>query len=134
MRAYHLDLRDRVVAAVDEGTSISTVATRFRLHRSTIYRYLAQRQERGTLLPRTSPGRARAISPTDEARLVAHLQQYPTATLAEHGAIWEQATGVRLSPATLSRTIRRVGWTRKKGQWQPASVTLSSELPGGTRR
>ncbi len=38
MRAYHLDLRDRVVAAVDEGTSISTVATRFRLHRSTIYR------------------------------------------------------------------------------------------------
>lgn len=134
MRAYHLDLRNRVVAAVDEGTAIATVAARFRLHRSTIYRYLAQRQERGTLVPRTSPGRVRAITPTDEVRLVAHLHQHPTATLAEHGAIWEQATGVRLSPATLSRTIRRIGWTRKKGQWQPASVTLPRGLPGGTRR
>lgn len=134
MRAYHLDLRDRVVGAVDEGTAISTVAAQFRLHRSTIYRYLAQRQERGTLVPRTSPGRTRALTAADEARLVAQLQQHPTATLAAHGALWEQSTGVRLSPATLSRTIRRVGWTRKKGRWQPASETLSSELPGGTRR
>lgn len=134
MRAYHLDLRDRVVAAVDEGTAITTVAAQFRLHRSTIYRYLTQRQERGTLEPRISPGRTRAISAADEARLVEQLQQHPTATLAEQCATWEQSTGVRLSPATLSRTIRRIGWTRKKGRWQPASATLSSELPGGTRR
>ncbi len=134
MRAYHLDLRQRVVAAVEDGTPITTVATHFRLHRSTVYRYLAQRQARGTLMPRTSPGRVRAISTAAEAHLVAHLQQHPTATLAEHCAAWEQTTGVRLSPATLSRTIRRVGWTRKKGRWQPASVTRSSELPGGTKR
>ncbi len=114
MRAYHLDLRDRVVAAVDEGTSITAVAARFRLHRSTMYRYLAQRQEQGTLVPRTSPGRRRTIPGSEDARLVAQLQQHPTATLAAHGALWEQSTGVRLSPATLSRTIRRVGWTRKK--------------------
>ncbi len=134
MRAYHLDLRERVVAAVDEGTSITTVAARFRLHRSTMYRYLAQRQEQGTLVPRTSPGRRRTIPGSEDARLVAQLQQHPTATLAAHCAVWEQATGLRLSPATLSRAIRRVGWTRKKGPWQPASVTLPSELPGGTRR
>ena len=133
MRAYHLDLRDRVVAAVDAGTPITTVATQFRLHRSTIYRYLTQRQERGTLVPRTSPGRRRTITANDDARLVAHLQQDPTATLADHCRTWEKATGVRLSPATLSRAIRRVGWSRKKGRWQPASVTLPSELPGGTR-
>jgi transposase len=133
MRAYHLDLRQRVVAAVEDGTPITTVATQFRLHRSTIYRYLAQRQERGTLVPRTSPGRVRTITAAAEVQLVAQLQQHPTATLAEHCAVWAQTNGVRLSPATLSRAIRRVGWTRKKGQWQPASVTLSSELPGGTR-
>jgi transposase len=134
MRAYYLDLRDRVMAAVDAGTPITTVARQFLLHRSTVYRYLAQRQARGTLVPRTSPGRRRTITATDEARLVAQLQQAPTATLADHCRSWEQTTGSRLSPATLSRAIRRVGWTRKKGQWQPASVTLSSELPGGTRR
>ena len=133
MRAYHLDLRERVVAAVDDGTPIATAAARFRLHRSTIYRYLAQRQERGTLAPRTSPGRTRTIPVSDDARLIAQLQQHPTATLDDHCALWEQATGVRLSPATLSRAIQRVGWTRKKGRWQPASVMLPSELPGGRR-
>ncbi len=133
MRAYHLDLRERVVAAVDDGTPITTVAARFRLHRSTIYRYLALHRGQGTLAPRTSPGRNRAITGADAPRLIAQLQQQPTATLSEHCAVWAQATGVWLSPATLSRTIRRVGWTRKKGRWQPASVTLSSELPGGMR-
>lgn len=134
MRAYHRDLRERVVAAVDDGTPIVTVAARFRLHRSTIYRYLARRQEQGTLAPRTSPGRARAIPATDDARLIAQLQQHPSATLRTHCAVWEQATGVRLSPATLSRAIRRVGWTRKKGRWQPASGMPSGGLPGGARR
>jgi transposase len=134
MRADHLDLRQRVMAAVEDGMPITAVARHFRLHRSTIYRYLAQQQERGTLVPRTSLGRVRAITAVDEARLVAQLQQHPTATLSEHCAMWEQTSGVRLSPATLSRAIRRVGWTRKKGRWQPASETRSSELPGGTRR
>jgi hypothetical protein len=31
---------------------------------------------------------------------------------------------------TMSRAIRRVGWTRKKKRWVPMSATRMSEPPG----
>ena len=133
MRAYHRDLRERVVAAVEDGTPVAIVARQFRLHRSTVYRYLRQQRTTGTLQPRTSPGRTRVIQRVDEPRLLAQLEQLPTATLADHCAQWQQTTGRPLSPATLSRAIRQVGWTRKKGRWQPASGMTSGGLLGGPR-
>jgi transposase len=109
------------------------VARQFRVHRSTVFRYLAQQRDAGTLAPRSHPGAAPRVSPADAPQFIAQLTQDPTATLATHCARWEQATGVRLSQATMSRTIRRLGWTRKKGVWQPANGMPTRGLPGGTR-
>ena len=38
------------------------------------------------------------------------------ATLAEHCARWERAQGVRVSAATMSRSLARVGWPLKKSR------------------
>ena len=48
------------------------------------------------------------------AALAAQVAATPDATLAAHCARWEAAQGVRLSVATMSRTIRRLGITLKK--------------------
>ena len=132
--AYSHDLRERVVAAVGAGTPIGQVARQFRVHVSTVYRYLAQQRTTGDLTPGRGAGRPTRIPPDWVPQLVAQLQAAPTATLAEHCAAWEQATGLRLSRATLSRAIQRLGWTRKKGRWQPVSGTTRGGLPGGPRR
>jgi transposase len=134
MRAYHLDLRERIVAAVASGSTVTMVASQFRVDPSTVYRYLARQQTRGTLVPGTSSGRPRAIAPAAEPRLVAQLVRLPQATLAEQCAQWQATTGVEVSTATMSRMLRRIGWTRKKGVWQPASGMPTRGLPGGTRR
>jgi transposase len=39
---------------------------------------------------------------------------YPDATLAEHCPLWESSQGVKVSPASMSRAIQRLGRTRKK--------------------
>ncbi len=44
----------------------------------------------------------------------AQLRDHPDATLAQHCQLWQQAHGVRVSPATMSRTIQRLSWTWKK--------------------
>ena len=133
MRANSLDLRQRIVAAVQAGHPKAEVAALFGVDRSTINRYL-RRAEAGTLTPMPLPGRAPRISPAqhDDLRLQLHL--HPDATLAEHCQRWEAVHGVRLSVATMSRAIRRVGWTRKKGRWQPGNAMRSPGLPGGLRR
>jgi transposase len=42
------------------------------------------------------------------------VARHPDATLAEHCAQWARDQGARMSVATMSRAIRRVGITLKK--------------------
>ena len=48
--------------------------------------------------------------------LIAHRRAVPDATLAEHRERWAAATGVRVSPATMPRAVRRLDWTRNKSR------------------
>jgi transposase len=133
MRAYSLDIRQRIVAAVRAGHPKDEVAELFDVDRSTINRYL-RLAEGGRLAAKPLPGRAPHISPAQHANLVLQLHLHPADTLAEHCRRWEAVHGVAVSIATMSRAIHRVGWTRKKGHWQPGSVTSRPGLPGGQRR
>jgi transposase len=133
MRAYSTDLRIHLLQAIDQGTPKAEAARIFGVSVRTIERYATQRRTTGDLRPAPIPGRPRKIGPAQEATLLAQVAAHPTATLRAHCAWWEQAQGVRVSEATMSRMLRRVGWTRKKGRWWPPSKTRPPGLPGGKR-
>ncbi len=132
MRAKSLDLRQRVVAAVHTGHATAEVAAVFGIDRSTVNRYV-RLDATGALVPKPLPGRTPRISSPQHDDLVRQLHLHPTDTLAEHCRRWEAVHGVRVSIATMSRSIRRVGWTRTKGHWQPGNGTRPSGMPGGRR-
>ena len=104
MKAYALDLRERVIKFLNAGGSKAEAARRFDLGRRTVYRYLAAAQM-GTLAPKQSWGTWRKLDPQ---KLQAHVKRHPDATLKEiqksfgvsHHAVW-----VRL---------RQLGFTLKK--------------------
>lgn len=114
MCAYSLDLRERVLGALDQGLTRVEAARIFGISNSTIGRYRRQQREQGHLHARTSPGRPRQIPPSEHPALRAQLTAYPDATLAEHCQHWEQSHGICLTPATLCRAIQRLGWSYKK--------------------
>ena len=115
MKAYSEDLRRRVVAAVDGGMSRREVIRLFGVSRATLVRYLQLRRETGTLVPRPRHGPPPIKTAALQAALLPSLQAAPDATLEEHCTWWEQACGVRVSTATMSRVItKHLGWTRKK--------------------
>jgi transposase len=115
MRAYSEDLRLRVLAAVDGGMTRSEAARVFGVGRATVKRYLRLRRETGGLAPRPRRGPPPIKTSALAAALPARLEAAPDATLAEHCAWYEAATGVRVSGPTMSRVIaRHLGWTRKK--------------------
>lgn len=131
MRAYSVDLREHVVAAVEAGRRRAEVAEIFGISLRTVERYLQQQQRSGDLRPKPLPGRRREILPAQEAQLTAQLQAYPTATLERHCQVWAERTGVWVSATTMYRAIRRLGWTWKKKGWWPPSGTRTPERPGG---
>jgi transposase len=92
MKAYALDLRERVVKFIQGGGTKAEAARRFDLARSSVYRYLAAAKT-GALTPKTSWGTWRKLDPK---KLQAHVKRHPDATLKElqtvfgvsHHAVW----------------------------------------------
>jgi transposase len=115
MRAYSQDLRERIVRAVEGGTSRAEAARRFSVSERTVRRYLTRQATTGTLAPAAyRRGPAPAIPPEQELALLAQLRAHPDDTLEEHCAHWEQAHGRTVSTSTMCRAQQRVGWTVKK--------------------
>ena len=135
MKAYSLDLRERIVAAVvDQQLHPWVVAERFAVGLTTVKRYV-RLAEADALTPKVPPGRSRTrrIRPEHDAALWAQLEAHDDATLAQHCQLWHTAHGIEVSTATMSRAITRLGWTRKKRRWQPPSEARPLVSPGATR-
>jgi transposase len=133
MKAYSIDLRAKVLRAVDQGYPREEIVKLLGVSRATIKRYLKQRRETGTVAPKAIPGRPpKKLGPL-QVELVAQLQAHDDLRLEDHCRLWEQTHGVQVSTATMSRAIKRVGWTRKKRRWQPANAVSKSELVGASR-
>ena len=116
MKAYSQDLRQRVLAAVDAGTRRSEVVRQFQVSLATLKRLLKQRREEGHVQSKTIVGPSFRISTQQHAMLQAQLRAAPDATLEEHCRHWQEQQGRRVSTSTMSRAIRRLGWTRKKSK------------------
>lgn len=131
MRAYSLDLRERIVRAVRRHQPPEAVAAQFEVSARTVKRYL-KRADEGRLAPSPIPGRPREIGPDREEALRAQWRAAPDAPLAEHCAAWA-AQGPPLHPTTMSRSLARLGWSRKKRSSTPPSGTRRPGGAGATR-
>lgn len=114
MKAYSQDLRLRVLRAIDAGASQSQVAEQFAVSVATIKRYLKQRRESGHVEPKTIPGRPAEKGAMLQAHLLAQLEAHPDVTREEHCRLFEEAYGIKVSAASITRARQRLGWTRKK--------------------
>jgi transposase len=133
MNAYSKDLRLKVLAAVDRGTPRKEVVETFGVSLAALKRWLKRRREGAQYLePKPSPGRTPRILATQEERRVLweQLEENDDATLERHCEIWEECRGVRVSVPTMSRAVRKLGWTFKKSRWWPPSETNRREALG----
>ena len=133
MKQYSADLRERLLGAIDAGLPQGEAARLFGIGVSTIKRWRRRRHETGSVVASPRPGRRRRVGRDAEPALGAQVHATPDATLVEHCARWEESTGVRVSPATMSRALRRAGWPLKKSHSSPLSGMRWRAGRGGTR-
>jgi len=128
-----LDLRERIVEAVEGGSSRREAAEQFAVSVSCTIK-LVQRWERtGSVAPAPMGGRKAFALAAHEARVRALLAERPDATLDELRA---QLTGegITVSRSAIGRFLQALGWTRKKRRSMPASkigrMSPRRALPG----
>ena len=125
MNAYSKDLRLKALAAVERGVSRREVSEFLGISISTISRYVKLKASGEDLAPKPSPGRKAKIlaSLSQKRALWRQLEGNDTATLEEHCQMFERERGVSVSVATMSRAVRKLGWTFKKDRWHPPKET-----------
>jgi transposase len=103
----------------------SEAARAFGVSRSSIKRYAKLVEEGRPLAPKKRPGSKPKMDESATRLLEADVERRPAATLSERREFLEKVAGVGVSESTVSRMLRRLGWSRKKGRWVRASATSS---------
>lgn len=116
MRAYSLDLRQRVVAAVERGDStIEEIASSFGVGQTFVKKMLRQHRETGDLSPRPHGGGQTARLSDKHLKLLRReVERSPDKTAAALRDHLEESAGVSVSRPTVSRALSRLGLSRKK--------------------
>ena len=116
MKSYPLELRQRIVAAVDlQLGTIEKIASIFNVHSSYIYKLLRQRRESGNLAPLPHGGGAHAKLEAEERLVLAELvTAHPDATLDELRELLRKKKRVSVSISTIWRWLDELALTRKK--------------------
>jgi transposase len=128
MKAYSLDLRQKILRACDQRLgSQRAIATLFGVSQSFVEKLLRRRRATGDISPRPHAGGRRALC---DATGLAHVRrlvhEHPDATLAELAAQLEAQHGVRVSVPTIGRIVLHLKLPRKKSRSMPLSATPSA--------
>jgi transposase len=114
-RAYSVDLRERVMAAVASGRSIAEVARAFSVSRDAIYDWKRREAETGSWAPAPpSRGRPPVLSPAQDDLLCDRIDAVPDATIAELRGWLATTHGIVIGHGTICRAIARIDRPRKK--------------------
>src|SRR5215212_471784 len=114
MKAYSEDLRKKIVEALLRGTGKSEAARLFGVSLSSVKRYARTAREGGLLTPKKNPGKRSKLGKSARVLLEADLVERPAATLSQRRTFLQEITGVLVSNSTVSRLLKRLGYTRKK--------------------
>ncbi len=125
MKAYSMDLRERVAGACDAGElTREEIAERFSVSETFIRRLLAHRERTGSVAPKPHAGGFKsAVDAGARAVLRELVRGQPDATLAELRDRLAGRTGVSVSVARVCQVLGELRLPRKKSRTPPASVT-----------
>ena len=118
-----MDLRSRLLAAIDDGMSCRGAAARFGVAPSTAIRWHAQRRETGSFAPRPQGGDMRSRRVEERSDDILALWAARKDITLEELRTGLAEMGLTVSVAGLHRFFVRRGMTRKKRLAMPSSRT-----------
>jgi transposase len=105
MKPYSIDLRERVVSAIEKGdSSFRKVAQRFAVSKNCVERWVIQKRTEGHVVPRKQGGSVSAAM-EHKAQLLALVEKQPDATLAEYCELLFDETELWVSQSTMCRQV-----------------------------
>ena len=109
-----MDLRLRIVRAVERGSSIREAARRFAVSPSAAIKLMQRVRATGSAAPARYGGHRRPVLEPHEADLRGLVEAMPDLTLAELQTELQRRCGVQAGLSTIHNALRRIGLRHKK--------------------
>jgi transposase len=118
MKAYSIDLRQRVVSAYEQGEgSISEIASRFGVCPAFVKKMLRQWRESGDLAPLPhGGGKPASLSARQRQLLKRRVREQSDISLAELQGLLAEQEEVSVHVSTISRALSALGLPLKKSR------------------
>lgn len=116
MKAYSLDLRQRVVHAYEQGEgSVSEIATRFGVSTAFVKKMLKRWRATGDLSPLAhGGGKPKSLSARHHQLLKRRVREQSDISLAELQSFLDEKESVQVHVSTISRALAGLGLPLKK--------------------
>lgn len=112
--AFSIDLRKRVIAAIDDGMKITAATKVFKVCRSVIYDWQDLVKKNNSLAPKTGyqKGHSHKITDWDQFKKFAEANKQCSAP--QMVIKWKALTGVDVSDSVILKVLKKIGYTSKK--------------------
>jgi transposase len=115
MKAYSIDLRRKIVDAIERGMPKAQAARSFAGGISAVKRYATKARRGEPLEPAKAPGKPPKMDERVGKLLEEDLKERPFVTLRQRCDYVEAISGVCVSRSTMCRAMAKIGSTRKRG-------------------
>lgn len=109
-----IDLRKRVISAVDEGMHKDEASRVFKVCSRAIYKWLALREATGSLEPKTGYQKGHSHKITDWIAFKSFVEANKTYASPILRKKWKEITGVEMSESAMLRALKKIDYTSKK--------------------
>ena len=117
-KAYHEDLRWRIMwQRILNNSTIREISASLCVASSTVWRILDRFERTGCVVLNMATARAHTLDEHDELILIQIVCENPSVYLREVQLQLQETTGTVASVSTICRSLKRLGFTRKKLQF-----------------
>ena len=114
MMAFSIDLRERVIAAVDGGMKITEAAKVFKVCRRTIYLWQDLFKKTNELAPKSGYQKGHSHKITDWDQFKTFVEKHKHCASPQMRVEWNKLTNIDVSENVMLRAIKKICYTSKK--------------------
>jgi transposase len=112
--AFSIDLRERVISAIDNNMRVAEAVKLFKVSRRVIYEWLDLRRTTGSLAPKTGYQKGHSHKITDWEKFKVFADENRQSNSPQMIIAWEKLTGVKVSESVMLRGLKKINFTAKK--------------------
>ena len=112
--AFSIDLRERVIAAIDGGMRITDAAKVFKVCRSVIYDWQDLLKTTNNIAPKSGYQNGHSHKVTDWEQFKIFVEANKQLIVRDMVVEWEKANNNTISQSAMERSLKKIGYSSKK--------------------